>query len=51
GTIASIKTLRRCPQFWNEAFLSQLEQSAQTKALYVIKSVAALDSFVRQHVK
>ncbi len=51
GTIASIKTLRRCPQFWNEEFLSQLEQSTQTKTLYVIKSVAALDSFVRQHAK
>ncbi|MEJ6474192.1 adenylate kinase [Pseudoalteromonas piscicida] len=51
GTIASIKTLRQCPRFWNDDFTAKLQRNTPAKSLYIIKSVKELERFVRQHAK
>ena len=48
GTIASYRVLKRCPQFWNDSFVQNLEQVALDKSLYVIRSVSELDRFIEQ---
>ncbi len=44
GTLASYKTLRLCPQFWNSDFLQILEDRCANKSLYVIRSLSELNS-------
>ncbi|MBL4799534.1 MAG: adenylate kinase [Oleispira sp.] len=43
GSLASYKTLRLCPQFWNDDFLKNLEQDSANKSLYVIRSLSELN--------
>jgi adenylate kinase family enzyme len=43
GTLASYKTLRLCPQFWNDDFRQKLEQDSANKSLYVIRSMSELN--------
>lgn len=43
GTLASYKTLRLCPQFWNDDFRQKLEQDSANKSLYVIRSLSELN--------
>ncbi|WP_286298653.1 adenylate kinase [Vibrio apostichopi] len=50
GTIQSYKTLKLCPRFWNDDFRARLELRAEDKNVHIIKSVAELNNFVRQHV-
>lgn len=49
GTIASYKTLRLCPQFWNDAFVNRLQKMADDKQLIIINSVKEMNAFMRQH--
>lgn len=51
GSIQSYKTLRLCPMFWNDDFLTQLKNTPNTQAIYVIKTLSQFNEFVRQHVK
>ena len=46
GTIASYKTLRLCPTFWNDSFLEKLNKISTGKSLYILRSLAELNSFV-----
>ena len=46
GTLASHKTLRLCPKFWNDNFMKKLEEISTKKSLYVIRSITELNSFV-----
>lgn len=50
GTIQSYKTLKLCPKFWNDDFKARLELRAEDRNVHIIKSVAGLNNFVRQHV-
>ncbi len=50
GTIQSYRVLKRCPAFWNNDFVHRLEKLSANKSLHVIRSVAALNSFVETHV-
>ncbi|MBN1008852.1 adenylate kinase [Amphritea pacifica] len=50
GSMQSYKVLRLCPRFWNEAFMGRLETLSAEKTLYVIRSVAELNSFVPEHI-
>lgn len=43
GSLASYKTLRLCPQFWNDDFRQKLEQYSANKSLYVIRSLSELN--------
>ena len=43
GSLESYKTLRLCPQFWNDDFLKKLEQYSANKSLYVIRSLSELN--------
>ena len=43
GTIASFKTLRKCPAFWNDEFVAQLYSNHPDKKIYIIKSTSELD--------
>jgi adenylate kinase family enzyme len=49
GTIQSYKTLKLCPQFWNNDFLSRLELVSKGKKLHVIKTVSELTNFASQN--
>ncbi|MBL1259462.1 MAG: adenylate kinase [Thiotrichaceae bacterium] len=51
GTLESYRVLKRCPAFWNDGFMKKLEQISTNKPLYVIRSLAELNSFVGKHVK
>lgn len=51
GTWQSYKVLRRCPRFWNDDFLQNVEEVAIGKSLFVIRSVSELDSFVEVNVE
>jgi adenylate kinase family enzyme len=51
GTIASYKMLKLSPKFWNNSFLQKLEEISPNKSLYIIKSIAELNSFIDEHVK
>lgn len=46
GTINSYKTLRRCPQFWNDEFRKNIEELSSNKTLYVISSLSELNGFI-----
>jgi len=43
GSLESYKTLRLCPQFWNDDFRQKLEQYSANKSLYVIRSLSELN--------
>ena len=51
GTIESYKMLKLSPKFWNNGFLQKLEEISPNKPLYIIKSIAELNSFIDVHVK
>lgn len=51
GTLASYKTLRLCPKFWNADFLRRIKSVSNKKSLYVIRTVAELNNFVDRHVR
>lgn len=51
GTLASYKTLRLCPKFWNADFLHRIKSVSKKKSLHVIRTVAELNNFVDRHVR
>lgn len=51
GTLESYKVLRLCPEFWNDDFMGRLEMMSAEKSLYIVKSVAELNSFVHRNIK
>jgi len=51
GTLESYKVLKLCPRFWNDNFMNKLENISTNKSLYVIRSIAELNSFVDRYVK
>lgn len=51
GTMQSYKTLRRCPEFWNESFMQKLETVSNGKTLFVIQTISELNGFVGANVK
>tara|TARA_R110000772_G_scaffold114441_8_gene218990 strand:- start:62893 stop:63408 length:516 start_codon:yes stop_codon:yes gene_type:complete len=51
GTLESYKVLRLCPKFWNDDFMGRLEMMSAEKSLYIVKSVAELNSFVHRNIK
>ncbi|MGF1712209.1 adenylate kinase [Vibrio kagoshimensis] len=51
GTLESYKTLKMCPKFWNDQFISKLKETSEGKDIYVIKTVNELNTFVRDHVQ
>ncbi len=51
GTLESYKVLKLCPKFWNDDFLSKLQDRASSKDVYIINNVTELNNFVLQHVK
>ncbi|MFW2439460.1 MAG: adenylate kinase [Arenicellales bacterium] len=51
GTLEGYKVLRICPKFWNKNFMQKLEKISTNKSLYVIRSVAELNSFVDKNVR
>ena len=42
GSLESYKTLKLCPQFWNDEFRQKLDQYSETKTIYVVRSLAEL---------
>ena len=44
GSLQGYKTLRLCPQFWNDDFRQKLEQCSANKSLYVVRSLSELNS-------
>lgn len=44
GSLASYKTLKLCPQFWNDDFRQKLEQRSENQSVYVIRSLSELNS-------
>jgi adenylate kinase family enzyme len=51
GTMESYKTLKLCPEFWNESFMRKLEEISNNKSLHVIRTISELNSFVDLKVK
>jgi adenylate kinase family enzyme len=49
GTLASYKMLKLSPKFWNNDLLKKLELMSTNKSLHVIRSVAELNSFVKEN--
>lgn len=43
GSLASYKTLKLCPQFWNDDFRRKLEQRSENQSVYVIRSLSELN--------
>ena len=46
GTVNTIKTLRLCPKFWNDKFLLSIEALKNEKSVYIVRSLADLNSLV-----
>jgi len=46
GTLESYKTLKLCPKFWNDDFLSSIKAQANEKDVYVIRTLSELNDFV-----
>ena len=40
GTLASYKTLKLCPKFWNENFMRKIKQLPDCNSVYVIQTVS-----------
>ncbi|MCV2402506.1 adenylate kinase [Marinomonas sp. C2222] len=51
GALESYKILKLCPKFWNHAFLERLEKRTEGKSLHVIRSVSALNRFIKDNVE
>jgi len=51
GTLASYRTLKLCPKFWNDNFMKKLEEISTNKSLYVIRSISELNGFVEKNVE
>ena len=51
GTLQSYKVLKRCPLFWNDNFMHQLQEISTNKTLYVIRSISELNNFIEQKLK
>ncbi|MCK9609019.1 MAG: adenylate kinase [Methylomonas sp.] len=51
GTLASYKTLKLCPKFWNGDFMKKLEAISTGKSLYVIRSISELNEFVEKNAE
>jgi len=51
GTLQSYKMLKFCPTFWNDEFLQKLKEVSTNKSLYVIRSIAELNSFIDENAK
>jgi adenylate kinase family enzyme len=51
GTLNSYKTLKLCPKFWNDDFLSKLMEHKSSKEVYVIKTVSEMNAFVLAQAK
>lgn len=51
GTLASYKTLKLCPKFWNDDFMKKLEDISTCKSLYVIRSISELNEFVEKNAE
>lgn len=51
GTLKSYKTLKLCPRFWNDEFLSRLMEYSNRKDVCIINTVAELDGFVLAHTE
>ncbi|SMF15642.1 Adenylate kinase [Alteromonadaceae bacterium Bs31] len=46
GTLQSYKVLKRCPKFWNNAFLQRLQKISVNKKLHIIRSTSGLKKFI-----
>ncbi|SHE42112.1 adenylate kinase [Vibrio gazogenes] len=51
GSLNSYKTLKLCPRFWNDDFLSKLMAYSGSKDVYIIKTVSELNDFAFVHAK
>lgn len=51
GTWQSVKTLKLCPQFWNERLKQHLEKISTSKSLYIILSTSELNHFIEKNIK
>lgn len=49
GSIASYKTLKLCPKFWNDDFIKKLEVLSSNKSLHVIRSMTELNNFAESY--
>ena len=49
GSIASYKTLKLCPKFWNDDFMKKLEALSSDKSLHIIHSASELNYFVESY--
>jgi adenylate kinase family enzyme len=50
GSWQSYKTLRLCPQFWNENFKQQLVKKSANKTLHIIRSTSELNHFIEKQI-
>lgn len=48
GTVNSYKTLRKCPQFWNQSFYRQLMAFEADKQVIVIRSLRDMKKMLKQ---
>lgn len=51
GSLHSYKVLQLCQKFWNDNFMERLNEISTSKSLYVIRSIAELNSFIEKNVK
>lgn len=51
GTLQSYRVLKRCPGFWNGAFMERIEKLSANKSVYIIRSVSELNNFVEKNVR
>lgn len=51
GTMQSYKMLMLSPKFWHGEFLKKLNKISSNKSLYVINSIAELNSFIDKNMK
>jgi len=51
GTLNSYRTLKKCPQFWNDNFQEKLDEISVDKSLFVIRSISELDGFIAKFIK
>lgn len=49
GTLNSYKTLKQCPQFWNDDFREKLRHISVNKSLFIIDSLFELNEFVKNN--
>jgi len=48
GTLSSYKTLKLCPQFWNEKFLEGLREIAEGKNLVIFNSTDEMKKYLNE---